>query len=301
VRRGGGVGGLLVVAAACSWGTNGTARELLAEDAPPVGVGAARLAIGGLLLLGWAAWRRRLPVRGWPAVPLVLAVASMAAYQPLFFSGIDRAGVAVGTVVGIGTSPIAGGLLGRVLRHEALGPRWVVATALGLAGAALLATSGGGDDGTDVAVGLLLACSAGVAYAIYVAASADLLDVHGPDEVAAVVLGLAGIALLPVLAVAGGGPGWFGDEGGGGLALAAWLGVVTVALAYPLLARGLRDVGVGATATLTLAEPATAAVLGVLVVGEDLTGWGAVGLALVAAGVVLEARSQQRRRSLSQS
>ena len=266
--------------AAALWGTNGTARELLAEDAPPVAVGAVRLVVGGLLLLAW----RRPSWRGWAPLPLAVAVVAMAAYQPLFFSGIDRAGVAVGTVVGIGTSPIAGGLLGRALRHEHLGPRWWAATAIGLAGAALQATGDGGGD--RVVSGLLLAGGAGVAYAVYVAASATLLDDHGPTDVAAAVLGLAGVALVP-LALAGD-LGWVAEPGGA--ALAAWLGVATVAVAYPLLARGLDAVGVGATATLTLAEPATAAVLGLLVLGERLPAAGYSGLVLLAASVTLVGR-----------
>jgi drug/metabolite transporter, DME family len=247
-----------------------------------------RLAFGGLLLL---AWKR--PTLRWPAVPLVLAVAAMAAYQPLFFSGIDRAGVAVGTVVGIGASPIAGGVLGRWLRHERLGPWWWAATALGLAGAALLATAGGDDAGDELALGLVLAAGAGVAYAIYVAASAALLDVAGarPDDVAAAVLGLAGVMLVPLALTSD--LGWASE--GGGIALAVWLGVVTVAVAYPLLTRGLDAVGVGATATLTLAEPATAAVLGLVVLGEDLPARGWVGLVLVAAGVVTAAARNRLR------
>ncbi len=217
-------------------------------------------------------------------MPLLVAVAAMAAYQPLFFSGIDRAGVAVGTVVGIGMSPVAGGLLGRALRHEHLGAPWWAATALGLAGAALLATGDGGGD--DVVAGLLLAAGAGGAYAVYVAASATLLDDHGPVEVAAAVLGLAGVALVPV-ALAGD-LAWAGEPGGA--ALVAWLGVATVAVAYPLLARGLDAVGVGRTATLTLAEPATAAVLGLVVLGERLPVAGYCGLVLLAASVTLVGR-----------
>ena len=254
-----------------------------------------RLAFGGLLL--WA-WKR--PTLRWPPVPLGLAVAAMAAYQPLFFSGIDRAGVAVGTVVGIGASPIAGGVLGRLLRHERLGRRWWAATALGLAGAALLATAGGDNTGDDVVVGLALAAGAGVAYAVYVAASAALLDEPGarPDHVAAAVLGLAGVVLVPVALSSD--LDWLpdGDGGGGGVALAAWLGIVTVAVAYPLLTRGLDAVGVGVTATLTLAEPATAALLGLVVLDEDLPARGWLGLVLVAGGVVTAttgARAESRK------
>ena len=77
--------------------------------------------------------------------------------------------------------------------------------------------------------------------------------------------------------------GWLGEPRGPALAL--WLGVVTVALAYPLLARGLARSASGPTATLTLAEPATAAVLGLVVLDEQLDAAGWVGLVLVAAGV----------------
>lgn len=273
---------LLVVAAATLWGTTGTTRQLGAENASSLSVGAMRVVLGGGVLLVLAG-RRGLRLRGWAPLPLAIAVGAMAAYQPLFFGGVSKAGVAVGTVVGIGTSPIAGGILGRVVRHERLGGYWVVATALGIAGAVLLA--GGGDGGSERAVGLLLAIGAGVAYAAYVAASAVLLDQHPAGDVAAIVLGGAGIVLAPVALLAGGG--WvFGPAGA---AAALWLGLVTVALAYPMLARGLEGVGVGATATLTLAEPATAAVLGLLVLDErlDVRGW--LGLGLVVVGVGIEA------------
>ena len=253
-------------------------------------VGAVRLILGGGILLAAAAPRLRRSEREWRPVPLAVAVGSIAAYQPLFFAGVSRAGVAVGTVVGIGSAPIAAGVLGRVLRHERLGLHWVSATALGIAGAVLL--GGAGEAGDDVVAGLLLAVAAGMAYAIYVAALAELLDRHEPSEVGAVVLGLAGLLLVPVALI--GGVGWVGS--GQGMATALWLGVVTVVIAYPLLARGLAVVGVGATATLTLAEPATAAILGLVVLGERLSGWGWLGLALVATGVVVEASSARNRR-----
>jgi DME family drug/metabolite transporter len=273
---------VLVVSAAMLWGTTGTARELGPDNASALAVGSVRVALGGGILLVLAA-RRGLRLRGWSPMPTALAIGAMAAYQPLFFGGVSRAGVAVGTVVGIGTAPIAGGILGRSVRHERLGIHWVVATVLGISGAVLLGV--GGAEGGGSAFGLLLAIGAGVSYAIYVAASARLLDDHPPQEVAAVALGGAGVVLLPVGLVAG--VGWLAEPDG--LAMAAWLGVATVAVAYPLLAAGLAKVGVAATATLTLAEPATAAVLGLVVLGEHIEPAGWVGLALVAAGVGVEA------------
>jgi DME family drug/metabolite transporter len=80
------------------------------------------------------------------------------------------------------------------------------------------------------------------------------------------------------------GPGWLAS--GGGLALALFLGVVPTALAYVLFARGLRGIDASEAATLTLAEPVTAAVLGVAILGERVGAVGAAGAALVLAGLL---------------
>jgi len=285
-----------VVTAAALWGTTGTSRELGPDSSTATSVGAVRLVVGGAVLAVAAARRGfRFRRRDWPVVPVLVAVAAQAAYQPLLFGGVERAGVAVGTVVGIGSAPIAGGLLGRIVRHERLGATWFAATFLGICGAALLALSADTDAGSDVAAGLLLAVGAGSAYAVYLAASRDLLDRHAADDVVTVVFVGAGLVLLPVALSTD--LGWLADPGGPMLAL--WLGVVTVGVAYPLLTRGLAVVGVGATATLTLAEPAVAATLGIVVLDERLTAAGWVGLALVFVGVVLEATVGQNRRALS--
>jgi DME family drug/metabolite transporter len=220
---------------------------------------------------------------GWvPLGGIGVAAAAMAAYQPLFFGGVARTGVAVGTVVGIGSSPVFAGLLGAAVRGERPGGRWALATALALAGTALLVGTGEGDDVDPRGIGLAL--GAGLSYAVYVLASKLVLD-RGwdADDVTVRVFGLAALLLVPVAAVAGVGP----LLSPGGVAMTVHLGVITVAVAYVLFGRGLEGVGVGAAGTLTLAEPATAALLGVAVVGERFGGATAAGVGLVAAGLVV--------------
>lgn len=213
---------------------------------------------------------------------LAVAVVAMAAYQPLFFGGVARTGVAVGTVVGIGSSPVFAGLLGVIVRGERPGGRWLAATALALAGTALLVGTGADDDVDPT--GIALALGAGLTYAIYVLGSKLVLD-RGwpPDAVTVRVFGWAGLMLVPVAVLAGIGP----LLTPGGVAMVLHLGLVTVAVAYVLFGRGLDGVGVGAAGTLTLAEPATAALLGVVVVGERFGGTTAVGVGLIAAGLVV--------------
>jgi DME family drug/metabolite transporter len=293
-----GVGGfdprLLVLLAATLWGTTGTARALGPDDASPTAVGAARLVVGGALLVAAARWAGlgasrptgsatvRSAEPGGARLRLLVAAAAMAAYQPLFFGGVARTGVAVGTVVGIGSSPVFAGVLGIAVRGERPGGRWLAATALALAGTALLVGTGSSDDVDPT--GIALALGAGLAYAVYVLASKLALDRGwAPDKLTVWVFGYAGLMLVPVALVAGIAP----LLTPGGLLMVAHLGVVTVALAYVLFGRGLHGVGVGAAGTLTLAEPATAAVLGVVVVGERFGAATAAGIALIGAGLVV--------------
>jgi DME family drug/metabolite transporter len=99
----------------------------------------------------------------------------------------------------------------------------------------------------------------------------------------AVAFGLGAIALLPALVATG--PGWLTHPGG--LALALFLGTIPTALAYLLFANGLRRLSASETATLTLAEPLTAGILGAIVLAEPLSGASVAGSGLVLAGLLV--------------
>jgi DME family drug/metabolite transporter len=294
---------LAVLLAATLWGTTGTARALGPDDASPTAVGAARLVVGGacLVLVGWRLGWLSAPPRpdarggrvwdGGGASAFVIAVVAIAAYQPLFFGGVARTGVAIGTMVGIGSSPVFAGALGIVVRGERPGRRWLGATALAVAGTLVLAGAGDRED-VDLA-GLALALGAGFAYAIYVLATKLLLDGGAaPEGLTARVFGCAGLALLPVALATGIGP----LLSPGGLLMVAHLGIVTLGVGYVLFTRGLTGLGVAAAGTLTLAEPATATVCGIAILGERPGGAALVGLSLVAAGIVLLVTSRRRGR-----
>ena len=72
-----------------------------------------------------------------------------------------------------------------------------------------------------------------------------------------------------------------------GFAVAIHLGVIATALAYALFARGLKLIPVATAVTLSLAEPLTAAILGVVLLGEQLTPLAILGLGLLFVGLAL--------------
>lgn len=285
-------GPILVLAAATLWGTTGTAQALGPDGITPVTVAAVRMA-GGAMLLAYAVARRATaPLRAMMGFPLAAAVGSMAASQPLFFTGVARTGVGVGTIVTIGSGPILAGLLAWVVRGERVGRRWAAATAASVTGAVLL-VSGGEAAGIDPG-GVAFALGSGCAWAIYLVSAKALFDRHPPVFVAAVVFTGAAVVLAPWFLVAD--ASWLAT--GRGALVAAWLGLVATGAGYVLFATGLGRTRVAAAATLTLAEPLTAAVLGITVLGEPALWTTVTGAALVGAGLLVLARDRPRQATL---
>jgi DME family drug/metabolite transporter len=270
---------VMVLVAAVMWGTTGTSRALGAPGAAPLAVGAVRIVIGGAILFALAAARGQLR-RRWPALPAIASAAAVAAYQLAFFEGVARAGVAVGTILAIGSAPVFTGLLGWLALGDRPTPRWIVSTVIAVVGVALLAEPGGRGFG---ALAAALPFAAGLAYAIYATATKRLLA-ESEDHLAVAAIAFAGgaVLLLPVLAFAD--LAWLHEPRG--LAAALWLGVVTTAVAYVIFTRALARLPVSWGATLSLAEPLTATLLGTLVLGESLAPSQLAGGVLVAAGLL---------------
>lgn len=281
-------GAWLVLAAAVLWGTTGTSQALAPEGAQPFAIGTVRLVLGAIGLLFYAMLRRSIsnPLR-WPVGATLMAGASMAAYQLFFFAGVARAGVAVGTIVGIGSSPILAGILGFLLRGERPGKVWGAATALAIIGCVLLIGAGAGNvqvaNSAVDALGVFLAIAAGGAYALFTVASKGLLETRPPEAVMGVVFALGALLLTPLLFVAD--LQWLSVPGG--MLVALHLGLVTVVVAYSLFARGLNYVPAATAVTLTLAEPATAGLLGIFLLGESLSSSGLIGIGFIFLGLAL--------------
>ncbi|GGP90927.1 DME family drug/metabolite transporter [Actinomadura coerulea] len=288
-------GGADVLLAASLWGTTGTVRTY-ADGASPYSVAAIRIIIGGLVLLALAASTRRgAGLRRLLAdrrnLALVgLGAAAVTVYQTAFFVAVERTGVAVGTVVTIGSAPVFTGVIGLLAGRSAPTGRWTLATAGAVAGCALLV--GGGRDAGAEPLGIGLALLSGLSYGGY-ATVASVLITRGEEDraVAAALFGAAAVPLVPVLIA--GPAGWLLT--GSGALIALYLGVVTTGGGYLLFARGLRTTPATTATTLTLAEPAVAAALGTVLLGERLGGAALGGLVLLAASLVVLVAPARRR------
>jgi drug/metabolite transporter, DME family len=275
-----------ILLAATLWGTTGTARTFAPACAGPLAVGAVRIVVGGLLLsvvaLRGGALRDLIASGAATRCLIALGAAAVAVYQAAFFAATARTGVAIGTVVTIGAAPAFAGVLSVVTGLQRWpGGRWLAATAAAMAGCVVLVT-GGRASGASPA-GIALALLASFCYAVYAVTASYLIGGGGRDRaVIGGIFGGAAVLLLPVLFVSP--VGWVAT--GRGLAVIAYLGVITTAAGYLLYARGLRTTPVTTATTLGLAEPAIAAVLGLTVLREQLGTAGFAGLAVLAVGLV---------------
>jgi DME family drug/metabolite transporter len=133
-----------------------------------------------------------------------------------------------------------------------------------------------------------MALAAGLGAASYVVAAKHELDRGGHAvELPGAAYLLGSVLLVPLVlreSLA-----WVATPSG--LAVALYLGVVTMALANVFAVQGIRGMTPGPASTLLLADPLTATVLGVLVLGETLSPIAVVGLALVLLGLVLQAHA----------
>lgn len=106
-------------------------------------------------------------------------------------------------------------------------------------------------------------------------------------ELPAAAFSIGGLVLAPILLTER--RDWIRTEPG--IVLVLYLGVVTMAIANILDTRGINGLPLGPVTTLLLADPTTASLLGVLVLGETINGVAAVGLVLVLVGLLMQTQS----------
>lgn len=285
-------GFVLIALAAISWGTTGSVTTVLVgrAGADPFLIGVARLWIAAVLLLPAARFVvgpfRLAPMDRWRCLAMG---ACMACYQAAYFTAVTMAGITVAALVAICSAPLMIAALATTFLGERVSARLATALILGVTGTILLVAAPGtiAAPPGHFAAGVILALFAGAAYALYAVIAKASLSTAAPLPVAAVTFTAAAILLTPALV-------WSSspvEQIAMGWPWLLYLGAVATAGAYASYTIGLRSVPASVAGVITLLEPLTATVLGVLFFGERLGAAGTFGallmfsaLAVLAAG-----------------
>ncbi|MFJ4190831.1 EamA family transporter [Kitasatospora sp. NPDC089509] len=273
---------LSISAAAVAWGVGGAVAALLMRTSGlgPVAVCCWRFGVAALCL---ALLPSRAPQGGRDRWAAVLTGLGLAVSQCAYFGSVHYAGLGLGTLITIGAGPVLTSLGGHRLLGERLTGRAAAAVALALGGLALLVAAPAA--GPRPALGVALAVLAGAGQ------SGLTLWARGGGSAragtGAFATGL--LCLLPFAALQGALPSTGQPALTGGALL--FLGTVPTLLAYRWYFSGLTVVPGTTASVLVLLEPATAAVIGVLFLGEPLTAGLVAGSALLLAAIAVLARA----------
>lgn len=272
---------IFVLIAAVLWGTVGTTQTYLSEGIQPITIAMMRSLIGGGILLIIAIVMKSISFKNWSWKQTFFAALAMALFQPLFFMSVNLTGVAVGTVVTIGSSPIFAGIIEWMYLKRQPGRTWAIATVLSIIGCIMLFLSSG--ETVIVPAGIACALLAGIAFATYTHVSKFLLEKEAALPAVAMTFTICGLILLPISLILG--VSWIAMP-------TNWLplllmGVFGTSIAYLLFLTGLKKIASSAAVTLSLGEPLTAALLGVILVGEHLSVVAWFGVALLLGGILV--------------
>ena len=269
-------------------GTAGTVAAIYAINTPSPVIGFVRLFIGAITLLmlapflgGKLSQLPRLITR--PGVWIMGA--SSASYQVFFFASVDRTGVATAALITVGCIPVSAGIVGWIFLRERPSKIWYISTAIAISGLVIASL---GELQTNDATGLIFAVIAGSGIGAYINAAKNEVRAGGhSSQLPGMAFLLGSIGLFFVVRSDLLQMEWTTQT----ILLAVYLGAVTMGIANGIQMLGLRGISPGVASTMMLADPVTAAVLGVVVLGEAVTLNGTVGLILVVIGLAMQSFS----------
>ncbi len=254
------------MASAVSVQVGAAVATTLFDEVGPQGTVLLRTGFAALLLL--AIWRPAIPRRATgPLRDAALLGLALAGMNLSFYAALDRIPLGIAVTFEF-AGPFAIAIAGSHRRRDLL---WV---ALAAGGIGLLSPGVHGSlDGLGVAFALL----AGAFWASYIVLAARVGRRFSGGRGLALAMAVAAIVLVPVGVVGGGGDLWRPEVLGVGLAVA----VLSSAIPYSLELEALRRLRQGTFGVLMSLEPAVAALVGLVVLGQDLSATEVAAIALV--------------------
>jgi drug/metabolite transporter, DME family len=282
------LGALAVAVAASIWGTLGLfAKILYAQGVSFESLVVARAFVGWLAVIGFllaTQGARSLRVaRRDLAFLLPLGLVGIGTFYLLYFYTVRESTVGTAAIL-LYSAPAFVVVLARLFLKEPLSAAKVCALVLTVGGIALVA---GAYDPVNLEVSpkvLLTGMLSGLTYGLYAIFGRPLAGRLSPAVILsyALVFGSALLvaAALPTLDTLAGLP-------AGSYALLLMLAVVHTTFAFALYTFGIRHLGAGRAAIAATIEPVVAGILGVTLLGEELTALKVLGALLVLTGAAL--------------
>lgn len=275
----------IIVVAAMLWGTSGMIQGVAPKEAVPEVVGALRLMISGLIFLICSLIKyQNISVK--VNKHLLLSAIFIGLFQPLFFLSVKSLGVGTGTMLVIVSAPIVSALIG-FIKGTKITKHWLISTMLSILGCIILFY--GRNSMSINGLGFIFALMAGCSYSLFVQTSKQVYVKNNALKANGWIFSLAGILLLPMLFLND--TAWIVSVHGATTML--FLGTFSTAIPYLLFAMSLRHVKETKAVTLTLIEPLTATVLGVLILHESLSILSSIGIVMMILGLLMSAYEKQ--------
>ena len=282
------LGALAVAAAASIWGTLGYfAKILYAQGVSFESLVVVRASVGWLavflFLLATQGARSLRVARRDLAFLLPLGLVGIGFFYLLYFYTVRESTVGTAAIL-LYSAPAFVVILAWLFLKEPLNAAKIFALLLTVGGIFLVA---GAYDPANLEVSpkiLLTGLLSGLTYGLYAIFGRPLAGHLSPAVILSYALAFGSalliVAALPTLDTLAGLP-------AGSYLLLLMLSVVHTALAFALYTFGIRHLGAGRAAIVATIEPVVAGILGLTLLGEELTALKALGVLLVLAGAAL--------------
>ena len=206
-------------------------------------------------------------MHGWDWKAITIYAVALWLYQIFFFQGVHLIGVAVGTVIAVGSTPIFTGLIQAFLYKDKPDLLWYIATLLAIAGLVLVNMV----DGVDfVWYAVILPLLAGLTLAVSVIVAPRVAQPHSAEEGMTIAMLMAACLMLPFFFI-------FPTEWiftPRGALCVGMLGVVNAALGFTLELIGFKN------------TPG-AALIGIFILNEPYTMESVTGIVLLFLSIII--------------
>ena len=282
------IGPILIIIAACLWGSMGIfVRKLSEYGFSPIQIVSIRITLAALAFSAIQLFKSRSGFKILPRdIPLFLGLGfgSILFFTVCYFSAITIMPLSTAAIL-LYTSPIWIVLMSAVFFREKMNCKKLVALALAFAGCVLV--SGISGDGITLK-GLLFGLGSGIGYGLYSILGTVALRRYSPYTVTTYTFSLAGIGSLFICSPANMLSKFSAASNSTNLILFCFLtALITAVIPFLFYTLGLRTVEASKAGILATLEPMIATIVGITCFSETLTLLSGTGIALILAAAVV--------------